>query len=406
MALMFDRTVASVLNLVWGIIFTIVAILIICLDKIDNKITAHHPFDLIFILAPVGIYSMICGFGIIAFTVVRCKQPTYKEVLYLGEHLFRKEFFLYPLLFLLSPLVCLVVRLRGICRHNAFYRRELMEYKFIECFIETSTQLCLQSFIIMKDLGSQPVTPTQILSVTLGVLTVSIPSLDKFLSSIRPYSFTNYLKFYPIFFCNVLFRIFTWSVIFYFFYFFYGCVILFCHLLLVALLNYLVMKKYFPELMNEEEDREEYKYQVGVMAVQTFLTIPNLENNKASRFCRKFSFYGSLIFNSSVLFTLLMMSNLGANFHLSCRPVFESETEQCLHAPFQDTLVTEIMNLNLIISSILLLGVLSLILDLIYARHLTAVFNIPIVNHVNYADNFSKLLNNPVPVCDVCESAL
>ena len=162
------------------------------------------------------------------------------------------------------------------------------------------------------------------------------------------------------------------------------------------------MKKFFPEMMIEEEDREEYKYQVGVMAVQTFLTIPNLEDNKASRFCRKFSFYESLIFNISVLFTLLIMSNFGAHFQLDCRPMFGD----CHHDPFKGKLVRDIKYLNLIISSIILLGVLSLILDLIYARYLTAVFNIPIVNHGNYADNFSKMLNNSVPVCETCESSV
>lgn len=144
--LIFEKRVASVLNIVWGFIFAVVGGLIIGLYKSESFFGFYH-FDLLYILTPLGLYCMICGFGTIAIIAFKSKEITYKNLLFGWKSL------LYPLVFLLSPLVCLLVSFRAIFRHNDIFRQELIEFKFIESFMETSTQLCIQKFILLKGFG-------------------------------------------------------------------------------------------------------------------------------------------------------------------------------------------------------------------------------------------------------------
>ena len=235
-------------------------------------ITTTHDniYDLVFVMAPIGIYSVLCGLGTLSSVRNRKKTPTLSERIQI--------FLVFPFLFFLSPVLWFVVVFRGIFRHNCTFFKALVEFKFIKSFTETSPQLCLQFFIILTVLTEFGVPPStsQIQSVVLGILTVAFPVMQKFLILNKDYKFVNYFKYYPVFFLNVVFRICTWSTIFMFFYFFYGVVILILLQSLIVILNYLVLKSYFPELKKEED----YKIQVGQMAVQGFLTIPNLENTK------------------------------------------------------------------------------------------------------------------------------
>ena len=240
--------------------------------------THDNIYDLVFVMAPIGIYSVLCGLGTLSSIRDQCckKTPTLSERIQIFLKLFlTKKSIVFPFLFFLSPVLWFVVVFRGIFRHNCTFFKALVEFKFIKSFTETSPQLCLQFFIILTEFGVPPST-SQIQSVVLGILTVAFPVMQKFLICNKDYKFVNYFKYYPVFFLNVVFRICTWSTIFMFFYFFYGVLILILIHSLIAIVNYLVLKSYFPELKKEED----YKIQVGQMAVQGFLTIPNLEKTK------------------------------------------------------------------------------------------------------------------------------
>ena len=350
------------MNIFWGFIFALLGSVPIILNRGEEE---KSSFYLLSILVPLGLYAIVWGFVSFGFRAVNNEDiPTYDKVL-----LLLKNSLFFPFVFLLSPLVALVVSFRAIFRHNDVFWRVLTEYKFIECFIETSTQLCLQVYILMKDYPHPP-TVLQTLSVTSATLCVAIPAMEKYLQH-KPYTFKNYFKFYPIFASNILFRIFTWSIIFFYFYFFYGVVILVCYMGLLASINLFLVKVIFAK---DEKAWSDYKSQVGEMTVQSFLTISNLQETPAAIFCRKFSFYASLFFNFSILLILLILCNLGVEIEFDCRPVFGD----CQAVPLkQEDILKDIKVFNTICLVVMSMGALSLMLDMVHKRICSAVFNVP-----------------------------
>ena len=132
------------MNIFWGFIFALLGSVQIILNRGEEE---KSSFYLLSILVPLGLYAIVWGFVSFGFRAVNNEDiPTYDKVL-----LLLKNSLFFPFVFFLSPLVALVVSFRAIFRHNDVFWRVLTEYKFIECFIETSTQLCLQVYILMKD---------------------------------------------------------------------------------------------------------------------------------------------------------------------------------------------------------------------------------------------------------------
>ena len=355
--LVFNKRSACLLNIVWGVIFTGIGSVAIALWNFEIFDTRHNNYDLVFVLAPTGLYCIVCGLGTVS--LLKFKQSSeVSDELKTPLKIFLQSL-LFPFVFFLSPLLGLVVAFRGIFPHNADFRCALLEFKFIECVTETSTQLCLQFFIVLTNFPLPP-SNTQLQSIFFGVFTVAIPAMEKFLESNKPYSFFNYVKYYPIFFFNVVFRILTWSIIFMYFYFFYGVVIFICHIGLLASMNYFVMTQFYPEMIKEKHNYVDYKSQLGEMAIQNFLTIPNLMDTKAARFCRKFSFYACLVINISVLLMLVILCNLGIEIEIDCRPLFGD----CIHDPLNDDpIIHEIKNFNMIVTFIISIGILGMTTD-------------------------------------------
>ena len=376
----FDKSSASIMNIFWGFIFALLGSVPIILNRGEEE---KSSFYLLSILVPLGLYAIVWGFVSFGFRAVNNEDiPTYDKVL-----LLLKNSLFFPFVFLLSPLVALVVSFRAIFRHNDVFWRVLTEYKFIECFIETSTQLCLQLYILMKDYPHPP-TVLQTLSVTSATLCVAIPAMEKYLQH-KPYTFKNYFKFYPIFTFNTVFRILTWSIIFYLFYFFYGVVTLLCYMGFLAFTNLFLVKVRFPKMVEDEDAWNDYKSQLGEMAVQSFLAIPNLQDTPAARFCRKFSFYASLFFNLSILLIIVILCNLGVHLEFDCRPVFGTgQSSDCKH----NTADIDIKNFNTYCLVVMSIGVFSLMLDMILKD--SAVFNAPeSSSHLSNPDKTSKNSN-------------
>ena len=333
-SLIFDKASASIMNIVWGFVFACLGGLSIALWKMNIFNTERNFYDLVFVLSPLGLYSILCGVG--SISMVRFQEvPNFSEKLQTPFKIFfRKQSLLYPLMFILSPVISLVVAFRGIFPHSGKFRSDLLEFKFVESVTKTSNQLCVQIYILLQNIEYPP-SSKQVQSICFGILTVAIPAMEKYFHYGRPYSLFNYVQFYPIFTFNILFKILTWSLIFLFFRFFYGVVILVSHVFLLLPINYRIMKKFYPFLIkeqngcSEEDASRNYKYQVGQMAVQAYLTIPNLQDTPPARFCRKFSLYANFVFNVIFLLILLILWTLNTFPQFACRPFFGD----CHHDP-------------------------------------------------------------------------
>ena len=382
-----DKGSASVLNIFWGFIFLIGGILAIVFKEslgwVENE---NDTIELLFVLAPLGVYSLICGLGNIGKIKSKERLDTPEKLKYSLKLLCTRKILFYPVLFFLSPLITLLIYLRAIFRHNLIFYNDYTECKYIESCTETSPQLCLQLYILLRTFDDKPSVALW-LSVITGILSVGIPPSAKFLHySTQPYRLFNYVKYYPIFFFNTVFKVFSWSTIFIHFYLFYGALIMIAQALVLTLLNYLCMKIWYEELEKEKSDRTDYRLQVGEMAVQNFLTIPNLGSTKAARFCRKFSFYGSLIFNIILILILVPLEGLEQFDHAYECGIFSCEKKK------------DFIYFNQVVAVIISFGLSGLVLDLIYAKCTAAVFNIPVVTSDIYANDISRILNGPKKV--------
>ena len=390
MSLYTDKASACVLNISWGFTFLIGGSLAIYFKKTIDW-THHETLELVFVFAPLGFYSLMCGLGHIGKIKYEEHLSAPEKLKYSLELLWTKKTLFYPLVFFLSPLISLGIYFRAIFRHNQVFANDYTECKYIESFSETSTQLCLQLYILMKTFHYKP-SNTLWLNVILGIFSVGIPPTAKFLHHSRlPYRFFNYIKYYPIFFFNTVFRIFSWSIIFMFFYIVRGVLIMIASGGFLVLLNCLTMKIFFPDLRKEKSDRIDYRFQVGEMAVQNFLSIPNLRETKAARFCRKFSFYASLIFNIISLLVLLLLNHLKLLNHAYVCIIFSCEENNQIFSCDHDhhNYFTEV------VVAVISIGLFGLVLDLIYACSSDAVFNIPLVNKNIIANDISKILSGP-----------
>ena len=381
MSLYTTKASASILNILWGFIFLIGGLLVIYFNDVDEGKDGDMT-ALLFCLAPLGVYSMVCGLANIG--KIRSQKKSSLELLCTMKTL------VYPVVFFLSPLIGLVIYLRAIFCHNLIVVNDYMECKYIECLAESSPQLCLQLYILLRTYFYKKYQPTVTLwvSIIVGIFSVGLPPTAKFLHhSGKEYNKFNKFKYYPIFFFNSVFRIFSWSIIFIYFYVLNGVVIVITQMGLLALINYLSMKAFFPELVEEKRDLRDYRFQLGEMAVQNFLSIPNLLETKAARFCRKFSFYASLIVNILLLLLILLLRELGQKSLRLCRIYRYIFRYICEEDNEQKHFYTEV------VSVIISIGLFGLALDLIYARSSSAVFNIPVASTNTRANDFSKALH-------------
>ena len=159
------------------------------------------------------------------------------------------------------------------------------------------------------------------------------------------------------------------------------------HLVVLTLLNYLFVKKFFPDWKKDKGDCKDYRFQVGEMAIQNFLSIPNLRDTKAARFCRKFSFYASLIFNITLILILLLLRHRGIEHAHYCL-IFTCEEDKDIYCDDHHH-----NYFNEVVYLIIFIGLFGLVLDLIYARSSAAVFNIPVVNRAAWSENISRILS-------------
>ena len=206
----------------------------------------------------------------------------------------------------------------------------------------------------------------------LSTVMMSYPETEKYLIQLRPYSFFSVIKYLPIFMANIAFRALSWSVLFRFFGFFYSVIIMLMQGWVLALLGILTAKFLHPELVEEED----FRNLLGEMALWHSLTVPCLKNTPASRYLRKFSFYAGLIGNTVLLLTLLLVCNLRVKVQFPSRPYVVDEDVEDKLSWQEYEVVKNIATLNIFVSAVIGLGLVSVLLDKIYSWVAMPVFNV------------------------------
>ena len=210
------------------------------------------------------------------------------------------------------------------------------------------------------------------MSMILSTVMMSYPETEKYLIQLRPYSFFSVIKYLPIFMANIAFRALSWSVLFRFFGFFYSVIIMLMQGWVLALLGILTAKFLHPELVEEED----FRNLLGEMALWHSLTVPCLKNTPASRYLRKFSFYAGLIGNTVLLLTLLLVCNLRVKVQFPSRPYVVDEDVEDKLSWQEYEVVKNIATLNIFVSAVIGLGLVSVLLDKIYSWVAMPVFNV------------------------------
>ena len=100
---------------------------------------------------------------------------------------FRLKLLLFPLMYILSPLIFLYIKLLSIFKRD----NKLMDHqkKMIstgEAVLEASPQYCLQMFILLHTLDP---TPSQWFSIITSLITLNIPNIEKYFGTQIPFTF-------------------------------------------------------------------------------------------------------------------------------------------------------------------------------------------------------------------------
>jgi len=184
-------------------------------------------------------------------------------------------------------------------------------------------------------------------SITTSVITLSLANLDKFLIQNKSMELglnIETVKYFPIMFLNSAFRIITISLL---------ATILQVNSLLIVLLVWVLANMIFYvtyKCSREVKTEKDKDLQCVECTMLSFYTMTNLDNTKAARFYRKLSTY--LYF---IVYSLIMLSMILA--------VLNKEDD-----PELMELMDLIPHQNIFLSVTIGVGLMSLILDWIYAR--------------------------------------
>ena len=363
-----DRATASCLNIMWGTILAMAA----CIVLTTHNFHPNHD-DFFSFLAMVnltlGLFMIIFGLATVSHLALFTKGVSFgQKRRKISKIILSGKFFVFPLLIFLSPSINLLTKFRAIFPHNKFVLTQRKTGSMALSIFQSSTQFVLQVYIVFNDDASPCY--YQWMSMILSTIIMAFPETDKFITSVQSYSFFSVIKYLPVLVTNILFRALTCSVLFTFLGFFYGVTFTVLRGVSVALMGVLTAKCCRPGITKEEN----FKSLVGEMAVLHYLTISCLKDTPAARFLRKFSFYASLLFNSTLILTILLLCNLKLEIKFVCRPIFQD----CDIDWQKLRLVKDIEYLNIVLCSVILIGFLSLILDLIYSKLARPVFNVSV----------------------------
>ena len=271
------------------------------------------------------------------------------------------RFFLYPVLYLMSPALFLFIKLQTILRPSS----KLVKYQNMvcsrgECMYESTPQLCFQLYILLSSL--QP-SWTASLSMITSALSLSVPNIEKFLHSRGKVDIWNILKYLPIFFFNSIFKVASLSIIFVFFKIL-SLAFFPLHVILNIMFGARMKRNHF--LLNETSNDLN---QQGCEVLLSCFTITNLQHTRVAGLYRLQNTFLCLLTKSLILITIAAICNIAPD-----TVTVPSITGDIVWAELP--IVQDIFLLNLMVGLTLACGLLSLVLDMVYNKfEYGAVFN-------------------------------
>ena len=317
----------------------------------------------------LGLFMVKFGLATVSHLALPCNDYSLTGKLRSVCKLFvSPKLLLFPLLLPISPSLNLLTKLRAIFPHDKFVLTQRKTGSMAQSVLQSTTQLSLQVYIFITT-NAWP-SYYQLMSMILSTLVMAYPETDKYIIHIQPYSFFSVIKYMPVFLVNIAFRALSCSVFFRFFGFFYGVILMVGQGATLALVGFLTAKCWQPALTREQD----FNSLLGETAVLHLLTVPCLKNSPAARYLRRFSFYASLLLNTTFILAILLACNMRLQITFSCRPIFQD----CQVTWQELAMVKDINTLNIVLGSIIGTGFLSLLLDLIYLKVARPIFNVSV----------------------------
>ena len=287
--------------------------------------------------------------------------------------------FVVPFIIALSPLIMMLIITLAILRPNSkFIQNQKKVCKFGEATLEATPQLCLQLYIIMKSLTFSWI---PIFSIATSALSLPISNVEKYLGT-RDLDLklnSEFFKSYIVLFFNSLFRILVNSICFVFLEIL-TAVILFVYMIFWIVCDYFtashvtggIPKLQFAKLRWKAlKGRSKYTNPLETY-IFSFLTITGIgrtQNSFKTRLhpsiIRLVSTYYNFIFSTILLIGIVTICN--TNLNSVVIPMGGSKS------PFRDIIWSElkivqhILYLNVTIGVTIFIGLISLLLDLLYA---------------------------------------
>ena len=260
---------------------------------------------------------------------------------------FTFHFLLFPLLFLSSPIIFLIIKGLVVFKPKS----ELLRLQSTigsrgEAILEAAPQFALQCYFAFSTLD---LAWTQYFSIITSALTLSIPNIEQYVTS-RSEEFgpKSMLKNFAVFFSGSLFRILAISILAVFLKIYASVIIGVAILMLVLCLIMMVR-------CNKLSLVQDTWQQIGESLLLSWLTITNLKSEKSSTLCRMVSSIYWTIVYSILLADIIKNIDNDNSFW---REEYPADDLVLVQQPF---------TLNILLISTLCLGWVSLLLDVVTA---------------------------------------
>ena len=261
-------------------------------------------------------------------------------------------FFIYPILILLAPFIFLLINLQALLRpENDFIKEQAKLSCLGESILEAAPQFCLQLYVVLSTWNASW---SQLFSITTSIFTLSLSNLDKFLIQNKKNELglnIDTAKYFPIMFLNSTFRIMTIALV---------VIILQTTSLYVLAsawsMEILISIIFFKCAVSCEKMKKEKDWQSqAVESMLSLFTMTNLDNTKSARYFGKFSTYYYFVVHSLTLGLMALVQ-------------FYAETLEEDYPELVNLIFGKIPHQNIFLTATIGIGLMSLILDFVYAR--------------------------------------
>ena len=360
MATLLGPRTAGQVGIVWGLLMTIVGVMV------ETMVTGSNA------TAVIGWFLMCIGIPFLALSIVLIFIKTRKEEGG-GEEIkisaLVLQFAVFPLLLPFIPLIFVATKLLSVLKpKNIFLRSQATVGSRGEAILEAAPQFVLQCYVVLLSLSP---TWIQLISIATSALTLSLPNIEQFVTT-RSEEFgpKSILKNIAVFFPVSLFKLLTLSILCVFLKFIVNVNIF------MTIQNLLLA---IPLLMGEEKKS---RHQFCESIFLSWVTITNLGQGKTAALYRLVTTIFWTVSHSLTLLFILVVCN--------------TDPEAVVISRYFDwsnlVLVQELSTLNTLLVSTLCLGWLSLVLDV-----LTAAVK---YRHCKYSDKRMKDLMDKTVLWD------